>query len=380
MTNYNKNVSLKLQHSFRKDNIILFASGTQALSFLIESATSNNAKVGISNANCVNVLQAIICSGREPIILPNDEDGNIQFEAMQSIELNAVIGVNQFNSNYCRRRIKTFCDAKGILYIDDCCRNYFIPEKEADSEYFIDPTVISFGEGKILQNKSGGAVVLTNNSTLAQALIENRSKYLKNKNLDASFLEKLSKDHTYLYNHIFGLSFSNKDNQDIHPTKFKKKLKSYKHHILNSAPSILNAPCPIFDQEFEYKLENFKEIERDQRENGDKLLRYLKGLNKDIKIFERSKQETYWRPSARMPNMRNDLMRHIWSDGYSISSWPAPLDIFFEEFLPRKPFQSSSLFFEEIVNFDTRQSNIEHYMSNITSFFDATTSPHKEHY
>ena len=326
--------------------MILFASGTQALSFLIESATSNNAKVGISNANCVNVLQAIICSGREPIILPNDEDGNIQFEAMQSIELNAVIGVNQFNSNYCRRRIKKLFVMLKVSSISTIAVGIILfQKKRLIPEYFIDPTVISFGKGKILQNKSGGAVVLTNNSTLAQALIENRSKHLKNKNLDASFLEKLSKDHTNLYNHIFGLSFSNKDNQDIHPTKFKKKLKSYKHHILNSAPSILNAPCPIFDQEFEYKIENFKIIERDQRENGDKLLRYLKGLNKDIKIFERSKQETYWRPSARMPNMRNDLMRHIWSDGYSISSWPAPLDIFFEEFLPRKPFQSSSFIF-----------------------------------
>lgn len=366
-----KQIISRFKSLFEREYVIPFASGTQALSFVIEASTNSEAHVGISDANCVNVLQAVLYSGRRPVILPTDLAGNICLKKLQNIKLDAIVGVSQFASLTNRRSLKKYCDINGLRYIDDCCRNYFIPLTESDKKNFIDPTIISFGAGKIIQNNSGGAIVLTNSKPLFEKLCIVVNKYKQGKFEHSKDAHKaLSDQHTLLYNLYYKLGrFA--DDLNLKTTKeLETQISSYKKKLLSLRQDFIIQKFEGFEVGFEDKVKFFHTHEKPLKYMGDQLIEFLSNKVQDTLVFERIGNETYWRPSALIPRRRNELMIYLWNKGYSVSSWPAPLHIFFGEYFEGAITAESKTFFDSIVNFDIRQPNAKAYISEILNFLN----------
>ena len=166
-----------LKQSFLGD-VFLFSSGREALAALLRAMKLLNGEEVIVQAyTCVVVPNAIHAAGGVPVYA--DVDGDTLNLAVDDVErritphTRTVIAQHTFGIPADLKRLRTLCDERKIILIEDCAHT--LPNDPASpiartGEY----AILSFGRDKAISGVSGGAVI-SRKTDISAALKESES-------------------------------------------------------------------------------------------------------------------------------------------------------------------------------------------------------------
>lgn len=147
---------------------VLISKGRQAIRLALEiSGLPKGSLVGINGFTCFAVYQAIKEAGYKPLYL--DIDGrslNFSLAALRvktRADLRALIVQNTFGVPCDINKIKSFCTKNKILLIEDLAHSAGGSYPNGQEMGTVgDFTILSFGQDKIIDTVSGGALIIRN--------------------------------------------------------------------------------------------------------------------------------------------------------------------------------------------------------------------------
>lgn len=156
---------------FQRDCTHLFKSGSYAIIIALTAAKLPKGSTVIMPAICCPaVLSAIQMAGYVPAIADVCEKSYcMEIDNLKEIfdqNCSAVIAVHAYGRPCGIKKIKEFCDKKGLFLIEDACLGYGFSDQSGMLGRVGDVSVISFGYDKPLDCGGGGAL-LTNNESLS---------------------------------------------------------------------------------------------------------------------------------------------------------------------------------------------------------------------
>ena len=170
-----QHLQFKLKNSladiFQRDCTHLFKSGSYAIIIALTAAKLPKGSTVIMPAICCPaVLSAIQMAGYVPAIADVCEKSYcMEIDNLKEIfdqNCSAVIAVHAYGRPCGIKKIKEFCDKKGLFLIEDACLGYGFSDQSGMLGRVGDVSVISFGYDKPLDCGGGGAL-LTNNESLS---------------------------------------------------------------------------------------------------------------------------------------------------------------------------------------------------------------------
>ncbi|MDD4318862.1 MAG: aminotransferase class I/II-fold pyridoxal phosphate-dependent enzyme [Candidatus Peribacteraceae bacterium] len=153
----------------------LFASGREALfAFLHACAFPAGSEIIIQAFTCVVVPNAIRAAGLTPVYADMEKETlNLEpgaVEALITPRTKAVICQHTFGIPADTDRLRTICDAQGLLLVEDCA--HILPDARGPMDVMSrgDAFLLSFGRDKAVSGVTGGAVIVRNRTTICDAL------------------------------------------------------------------------------------------------------------------------------------------------------------------------------------------------------------------
>ena len=149
-----------------KGKTILLYKGREAIKLALDILKfPKNSKVGIAGFTCYAVYKAVVDAGLLPEYL-DVEEKTLNFsldEVKQHKNLKVLIIQNTFGNPCNVVEIKKYCFENGIILIEDLAHSIgSIYQSNKEAGFYGDFIVLSFGQDKIIDAVSGGALIIRN--------------------------------------------------------------------------------------------------------------------------------------------------------------------------------------------------------------------------
>ena len=155
-------------------------SGTQALIFAQQVLFSDPTKILIPTISFVATINSVILNGNEPVLCDTDDQGLMDLEsldyAIKGAGVGGVMYVNIFGNTVDWDRFKMTTDFfnNDLKIIEDAAQSFGASYKGQPSGSLGDISILSFDPTKNLNNYGSGGMVLTDDLTIANMLIDLR--------------------------------------------------------------------------------------------------------------------------------------------------------------------------------------------------------------
>lgn len=161
-------------HAFGGETVT-FASGREALLALFQALSlSPDDEIMMQAYTCVAVPNAVHAAGLKTLYCDIEANTlNIDLEALEGCvtrKTRAVICQHTFGIPADAKRLRAFCDARGLLLIEDCA--HVLPDDRGPAGIgrHSDFLLLSFGREKAISGVTGGAIVCRGHADTAKKL------------------------------------------------------------------------------------------------------------------------------------------------------------------------------------------------------------------
>ncbi len=284
-----------LRQQTGRAHALLTGRGATGIEAALRARRLVNARVGIPANTCYIVLWAVLRSGNQPVLLDvNPNTGMLTVESIQQ-PLDALIPCHLYGLPAPMGAISECARAQGVFLIEDAALAIGAQADGRPAGSWGDVSIFSFGQGKIVDQGLGGAV-LTDDPVLA----DNMSRWLNDLPEWDDHLVDLSNQWLALYWALHQYDDRNPALSSFYPTLFE---------LYGSLVSFRLPPDDTTDL-----VEKLKAIEQDRERRLKLAARYDDALA--LETFQRPSSATLWAyPLLVEPDLRDDLLHHLWDAG-----------------------------------------------------------------
>jgi dTDP-4-amino-4,6-dideoxygalactose transaminase len=309
---------------------------------------------------CFVVTAAVIGSGHQLLFVDIDGESSVDVNALNKIEVSGDVAVI-VPHNYGRvadiNAIQNLCVDRDWLLVEDVAQAFGASLKGRNAGAFSDYSVVSFGQGKILDVGFGGALC-TNNEALYLAAkkrfatLTPHSESVWQEYLDFNdyYLKGLNKS---LQKPINGLG------ERLCHNYFKGNIHGFGDRDNAKVADVLEA------------IEDRANPLTTRQKNHELFKKYL--IHPDIKVIEHKTGDTYWRQNVLAKN-RDELLAFLRTHGIKVSTYYPPIHKFFKNTC-NEDFPVAQKFNEQVINFwpgyHTTEEEIIKINSLVHEFYDS---------
>lgn len=177
---YTKEFESKIAKRCHRKYAVAVNSCSQALSFAQTALKLENTKILIPTISFVATLNSVLQNKNEPVLCDTDSEGLINLEsldyAIKGTGVSAVMYVNLFGNtvDYDRFTMTTDFFNQDLKIIEDAAQSFGASYKGRPSGSLGDISVLSFDPTKNLPNYGSGGMILTDDKTVADHLLDLR--------------------------------------------------------------------------------------------------------------------------------------------------------------------------------------------------------------
>lgn len=158
----------RLRSHYKTDNVLITGSGTTALYLIARQLLSDNVVVFLPSNICPNV-GVTFSQYRHVILIPPDErtlnmDLNELERHLDASRLNIVVAVNSYGIPIDKKFLDDFRNNYQLFVIEDACQSFGVLLNGEVIGSRFDSGVVSFGYGKHIPYKAGGALIVKDNN------------------------------------------------------------------------------------------------------------------------------------------------------------------------------------------------------------------------
>lgn len=349
-------IERKLSILHDKEYVLLTGNATAGIYLTLKALGLKNDIIGIPNNVCINVPIAVNLSANISKYLDISKCTlGLSVESLKD-ELNdiaAVIAIHSYGSTCAIEEIKQICNENNIPLIEDFAVAQGATVNNLPVGSFGDVSITSFGAGKIIDCRHGGAI-LTNDRELFIEIAKAEKEF----NIDTNNCHRVSQLSIY-YKQLYNKHYGKDINKDIHD--FQRKVEDTKKAFLIR-----------FDDRYRdiifNKLNKLEDNIKKRSENAKKFHEAFSNWNlREIKVFNPPHGAVYWRFNIFIDKIRNNLLEYLLRRKYLVSSWYPSVDIFFESRLKSDVITSiSDSIGDSILNLWVNQEIDDHYIKGIT--------------
>jgi dTDP-4-amino-4,6-dideoxygalactose transaminase len=299
----------------------MLGNATAGIALTLQAAGISGKRVAIPNNVCINVPMGVYFSGNQPLFLDicKDDFGLDPDLLATSIDrIDVVIAVHAYGIPCKIKQIESICKQNGVFLIEDLAVAQGATISGEAVGRFGDASIVSFGNGKIIDIGHGGAV-LTNNRTLTKKLKELMHGFPACSSASKDKIDQFSSYHTKLYNQSYGSDLNESAN-----------------HFKTGALALQSNYFYQFDTSYTQKIMselNDLAVNVEQRLTRnqqiiDQFVDIPPSLISTIKLPDGS---VPWRTNILVNKRRDQVLRSLIDSQYKISSWQPSVDLFFED-------------------------------------------------
>lgn len=345
------NLEKELAALHQRQFCILVGNGLTAIYLALLSQGFSKKRIAIPNNVCMNVLLPIYFSNNFPVFVDIEKETlGLDLSMATGIEFDCMIAVHAYG-NVCNvEKIDNFCKNNQIFLIEDVAVAQGKKINGRPLGSFGKVSILSFGSGKIINIRHGGALLTDDQSIYEKVstLLEEIPDFSPG---NEKRLEKISRKHTNLYNIDCGKTLP----------KFASK---FKEHCLKNMVCFLSKFSNLFVNELEKQLKNLPIFLKMRDENSRFLLNRL-CKNDKISILEAKFGSAYWRFNIFMEERRDELLRHLLAKNFRVSSWYHSIDLLFEGRINHET-PLSNWVGDKIINIWVNEEIDENYLESIS--------------
>lgn len=274
---------------------LLTGRGATGIEAALRAKGLVDARVGIPANTCYIVLWAILRSGNQPVLL--DVHPNTGMLTIESINqpLDALIPCHLYGLPAPMRAISEWAHANGVFLIEDAALAIGATVDGRAAGSWGDVSIFSFGQGKIVDQQLGGAV-LTDDPALAEGM----ARWLAG-------LPEWDDRHVDLTNQWLALYWALHQYDDRDP-----RLSGFYPVLFDLYGDLVSFRLPPDDSPG--LPEKLKAIEVDRRRRLALAAHYDEALA--LETFPRPPGATLWAyPLLVNPDIRDDLLHQLWDAG-----------------------------------------------------------------
>jgi len=294
-------------------------SATMAITLGLKELDLRQARVAIPSNVCPSIPQAVIYSGNQPVYIDIDEDdlGLSPISLSETRDISAVIAVHSYGRCCKIEKIQAICAERKLPLIEDASVALGASVQGRPVGSFGDFSVLSFGNGKIIDLGHGGAF-LTNDVGLFGAVEKKATAVACFSDRNEEVIKEISRYHTMVYNEQYLESGA------LDSDKFRRKIESNRAAFLFSAHPEIPRRLPEALSDINRNIESRQEL-------AEEIQRLLNG-NNCFHCIEHRNSDVYWRQNLvfQEPNERNAVLKDLLSHGFNVSSWYPPVEMFIE--------------------------------------------------
>jgi len=273
-------------------------------------------RVAVPNNVCLNVPLAVIYAGAIPVYCDIDpETLGLSVEALQKClpPPAAAIAVHAYGSVCDIGNLEIHCQNAGIFLIEDVAAAQGASFRGRPAGSFGDCSILSFGNGKIIDAGGGGAI-LTEDSSLTKD-IEGLHVALPPRSKDhARRLLDFDRCHTQLYNDHYGRDLA------LYASAFLARAVALQNDFLSR-------PACDFDT-IMLKVDVLSENLDRRNRLAQKLRDALEGLDNELVMHRPEDGSVYWRCNLFLRTRRDQVLKALLAEQFRISSWFPSADLF----------------------------------------------------
>jgi dTDP-4-amino-4,6-dideoxygalactose transaminase len=312
----NHKLARELCAAHQRSHCILVGSGTIGLTLALRSLGVEGKPVAIPNGVCLNVPLAVIFAGGVPRYCDIDPVTlGLSIDSLRRCNPApvAVIAVHAYGSVCDIQDISEYCWSSGIFLIEDLAVAQGATDRGRPVGAFGDCSVLSFGDGKIVDAGGGGAL-LTDDISIADAVERLHTQLPRRMQDDARILKEFNRSHTRLYNDHYGRDL------DLHVTGFLGQAVGLERAFLSVPPSDV--------ERIAAGLGGLKKNIARRRQFAEKFHEKFWREFENIRSFHPPGGSVYWRFNIFLRDGRDQVLRALLAERTLVSSWFPPVDLF----------------------------------------------------
>lgn len=302
---------------------------------------------------CPSVIQAVLYSENKPLYVDIDEInmGMSPEKLEENIgDVSAVIAVHSYGIPCNIMDITGICRKHNKVLIEDCAQALGAHIAGQPMGSFGDAAIFSFGSGKIIDLKFGGAAVSENKGIIQR--VKNCSGHMPKWN---SELEKtisgVSSLHTSLYNKFYP------DQIVLYSNMFRDAALSAKSAYMfrtpDDFPDMVHNALASLDDNLSVRQGRAKRFSDIFKENG--IGHSLPGEG-----------EVCWRFNLYLRSNRDKILHTLLDEGFKVSSWYPRVDLFFEEGASGRKHPAADIIGSRILNLWVNAEVDDSYVDQIS--------------
>jgi len=334
------------------ENCTFLGNGTLALSLLLKESGIKNKAVAVPVNVCPNVIQAISYSENYPhyIDIEPDNLGMSAVELKKEIDaVSAVIAVHAYGVVCDIKPIAEICKNSGKLLIEDCAQALGAHLEKQPVGSFGDVAVFSFGAGKIVDLKRGGAVI-SDDALLISRLDSYNSTFPEFSPEQEIMISDFSSLHTFFYNNFYPFR-ENRYSKLLHNAS-KMAEEGYRFRVPNDLKVGVDQALGLLDENLlkrKNRAEQFKKIFEGE----------------GIGFHWPKPGSVFWRFNLFISRGRNELLRTLLKEGFKVSSWYPRIDRFMGMQSHRTDFSMADQIGSSILNLWVNEEVNDFYVEEI---------------
>lgn len=341
-------------NKYSSNNCVWLGNGTLAIILLLQESGLHGRRIAVPVNVCPNVVQAIWYSGNYPHYVDIEDDRlGISPEALeQEIEkVSAVVAVHAYGSVCNIKSIVQICRRHNKFLIEDCAQALGAHIDGQPVGTFGDAAVFSFGSGKIVDLKYGGAAV-SNDASLIQRV---KSFVVTLPDFSEEFkltISDISALHTFMYNRFYPNRVQRYSNL-LRSAALDAK-SAYLFRAPDDLPEKVSDSLKTLDVNLSLRLKRALRF-RELFENAGLMFHWPE----DGGIF--------WRFNLFLKSGRDNLLRTLLAEGFKVSSWYPRIDLFMDAVNTNQKFPVADRIGNEILNLWVNSEVDDNYVEQISS-------------
>jgi len=319
------------------ENLAFMGNGTLALSLILKESGIKNQAVAVPVNVCPNVIQAVWYSENYPHYI-DIEPGTLGMSAVELEKeidsVSAVIAVHSYGSVCSIKALAEICRNSNVLLVEDCAQALGAHIENQPVGSFGDMAVFSFGAGKIVDLKRGGAAI--SDDVLLISRLNSYSSSLPEMSPEQEIMcSDFSALHTFFYNNFYPAR-ENKYSKLLHNAS-KMVEEAYRFRAPSGLEADINRALDGLDENLlgrKNRAKRFREIFESE----------------GIGFHWPNPGSVFWRFNLFISRGRNELLRTLLEEGFKVSSWYPRIDRFMGVQNQRTDFSTAEQIGSSILN------------------------------
>ena len=274
---------------------IFTRSGTVSIWLALKALDVTDKKIIIPANICYLVVFAIVLSGNRPVVVDASENGGIDLHQIRNLQDSTIAGViypYMYGNTGNILDVKNIATKNNWFLIEDVAQAFGAKINNVYAGSFGDVSVLSFGIGKPIDMKTGGAI------NFKSAILYKRIKELYEKLPYFSLKEDVNLSVlSNEYNKII-------KNKDANRFSFNS-INTYYQGLINK----INVTDGYF-KELDNKIKNIDLSVSIRKDYSDLFVTALKN-NTHVNVVKHLHGSTYWRQNILVRENRDDLLSHL---------------------------------------------------------------------